>query len=303
MDVLVTGGTGFIGPHLCRTLHDRGHAVTAMARTPDEADLPAGVDTVSGDVTEPSTLDVVPDYDVVINLVSLSPLYKVRGEQTHDRVHRQGTQNLLDAADGELDRFVQMSALDADPDGPTGYIRAKGRAEEVVKDADVEYTIIRPSVVFGEGSEFIEFPKETKRLFAPGLPIAPLPGGGRTRFQPIYVGDLVSMIADSIEDDRHANQTYEFGGPTVLTLAEVTRLVFETAGNPVRVVPIPMPLARIGMTVMELLPFLPFGRDQYRSLSFDNTVQHNDCEKFGYSSEELVEFSAFLDDEMSPESA
>jgi len=292
MNVLVVGGTGFIGQYLCRELHERGHTVTAMARDPDPSVLPEGVETAMGDVTAYDSIEpAFEGKDVVYNLVALSPLFKPSGgDEMHDTVHRQGTEHCLRAAAAhDVDRFVQLSALGADPGGETHYIRAKGRAEELVRDASPEWTIFRPSVVFGDGGEFLEF---TRKLTPPVL--APLPGGGKTRFQPIHVEDLVGMLADSIEDEKHAGEIYEIGGPETLTLADVAKLVRKARGGSVRVLPIPMALAGVGLTIADAIPGAPMGRDQYRSLQFDNTTSTNDIGSFALKSEDLTALSTYL---------
>jgi len=291
MRVLVTGGTGFIGERLCRELDDRGHDVTALARNPDGADLPADVDRETGDVTAYDSIEsAFEGQDAVVNLVALSPLFKPKGGATHESVHLGGTQNVVRAAEEhDVDRIVQMSALGADPDGPTAYIRTKGQAEAVVTESDPAWTIVRPSVVFGEGGEFVSF---TKKLTPPVL--APLPGGGKTRFQPIWVGDIVPMLADCVEDDDHVGETYEIGGPEVLTLARVAKLARRAAGQPVTVVPVPMALAGIGLKVAGSIPGFPMGADQYRSLKFDNTTASNDVGAFGRSEGDLTTLSSHL---------
>lgn len=292
MDVLVTGGTGFIGTYLCRELDDRGHEVTALSRHPEEAALPDSVETVVGDVTAyDSTRSAVEGHDAVVNLVALSPLFKPsRGDDRHFEVHLGGTENVVEAAEeAGVEYVLQLSALGADPNGPTAYIRSKGRAEEVVRSSDLEYTIVRPSVVFGEGGEFVSFTKQLTTPYVTGLP-----GGGRTRFQPIWVGDLVEMLAAAVEDEAHWGETYELGGPAVLTLGDVTRLVYRSEGKSVRILPVPMPLAGIGMRLADPLPFVPFGTDQYRSLKFDNTVGDNDVGAFGVDESELATLAEFL---------
>lgn len=291
MKVLVTGGTGFIGTNLCAELADRGHDVTALSRTPDDADLPAGVETVRGDVTDyDSIVDAFEGMDVVYHLVSLSPLFKpAGGDAMHETVTLGGTQNVVHAAEHHgVRKLVHVSGLGVDPDGPTHFLRAKGRAEAVVRESDLAWTIFRPSVVFGEGGEFVGF---TKLLTTPYL--AGLPGGGKTRFQPIWVGDLVPMLADAL-DEAHDGETYEVGGPAVLTLADVTRLVYRAAGKPVRVVPVPMVLAGIGLTLADPVPFVPFGADQYRSLRIDNTVADNDVTAFGIDPTNMTTLESFL---------
>jgi NADH dehydrogenase len=293
----------------------------------------------------------------VVNLVSLSPLFKPKGgDERHFEVHLGGTENCLRAAEAhDVPKFVQMSGLGADPDGDTHFLRAKGEAERAVRDADVDWTIFRPSVVFGEGDEFVGFTK----LLAPPY-FTPLPGGGKTRFQPIWVGDLVEMLAMAIEGvapedeataadasgeeatatdggetddegtddgadtgtddagdaaetdaadhddtdgtaadaaepvDPHVGQTYEVGGPEVLTLAEVARLAHAADNKPVSVLDVPMPLAGIGLSLLDVVPGAPMGSDQYRSLQFDNTTDHNDIGAFGFTEADLTTLADYL---------
>jgi NADH dehydrogenase len=291
MRVLVTGGTGFIGRYLCDELRERGHDVTALARSPDASDLPEGVTTVEGDVTDRDSLDEpFEDQEVVVNLVALSPLFQPEGGEGHESVHLGGTRNVVDAAEAhDVERLVQMSALGADSNGSTAYIRAKGRAEEVVRNSGLDWVIFRPSVVFGDGGEFVPF---TKKLTPPY--VAPLPGGGRTRFQPIYVEDLVGMLADAVEGEEHVGRVYEVGGPEVVTLAEVAKLAHRADGRSVTVVPVPMALAKVGMTAAGPVPFVPFGPDQARSLEFDNVTDDNDVGAFGVDEGELTTLSEYL---------
>ncbi|MEF8808275.1 complex I NDUFA9 subunit family protein [Natronomonas sp.] len=337
MRILVVGGTGFIGETLCRELHGRGHEVTALARDPEEADLPAGVERVMGDVTAYESIEpAFEGQDAVVNLVALSPLFRPNGgNEMHFRIHRDGTDHVVRAAEEHgVERLVQMSALGADPDGNTAYIKSKGLAEGIVKESSLDWVIFRPSVVFGDGGEFIPY---TKQLATPYL--TPLPGGGKTRFQPIWVGDLVPMLADAIggkapdedeaesetEDgeldeeltpairavgegeeehtDPHVGQIYEIGGPEVLTLAEVAKLAHAADDKPVDIVPIPMALAGIGLksldylpeSVLDALPGVPrMGSDQFRSLQFDNTTDDNDVAAFGVSEDELTTVPEYL---------
>jgi len=297
MDILVVGGTGFIGTHLCRELDERGHEVTALSRSPDGEGLPAGVETAMGDVTSYDSIrDAFEGRDAVVNLVALSPLFKPKGGNSkHFEVHRDGTENVVRACeDAGVSRLTHMSAMDADPNGDTAYLRAKGEAENIVKDADLDWCVFRPSVVFGEGGEFVSFTKRLKGIFAPGLPVYPLPGGGKTRFQPIWVGDLVPMLADSLEGDTHVGQVYEIGGPETLTLAEVARLSFEAEGKSITIVGLPMALAGVGLSVMGKVPGIPMGADQYRSLKMDNTTADNDIGAFDVDESELQTLGAYL---------
>jgi uncharacterized protein YbjT (DUF2867 family) len=300
MNVLVVGGSGFIGQYLCEELVERGHEVTALSRDPDPAELTPEVETAMGDVTAYSSIEsAFEGRDAVVNLVALSPLFEpAGGNERHDEVHRGGTENCVRAAEEhDVGRFVQLSALGADPDGPTHYIRAKGRAEEIVRDSALDWVIFRPSVVFGDGGEFVSFTQRLKKYFAPAVPVYPLPGGGtETRFQPVWVGDLVGMIADAAEEETHVGEVYEIGGPEVLTLREVTATVYDSLGKSIQIVPLPMGLAGVGLKTLSVVPGFPMGGDQYRSLQFDNTTTDNDLEAFGVSPEELTTLSAYLGD-------
>jgi NADH dehydrogenase len=292
MNVLVVGGSGFVGTALCRELSDRGHEVTALSRSPEDANLPADVSTAMGDVTAYDSIEThFAGQDAVVNLVALSPLFKPSGgDEMHDRIHRGGTENCVRAAEEhDVSRFVQMSALGADPNGQTAYIRAKGVAEELVRESGLDWVIFRPSVVFGDGGEFVPF---TKKLAPPY--VTALPGGGKTRFQPIWIGDLAPMLADAVEDDAHVGDAYDIGGPEVLTLAEVAKLAHSADGRPVNVVPVPMGLAGVGLSVAGKIPGFPMGADQYRSLKFDNTTADNDVGAFGVSESDLRTLSSYL---------
>ena len=306
MHVLVVGGTGFIGTHLCRELHDRGHEVTALSRSLDSAALPSDVRIVMGDVTAYDSIQgAFEGQDAVVNLVALSPLFRPSGgNEMHFEVHEGGTANVVQAAEEHgVDRMVQLSALGADPHGDTAYVRAKGLAEGIVQQSDLEWVIFRPSVVFGDGGEFIPY---TKRLAPPY--VTPLPGGGTTRFQPIWVGDLVPLLADAIEsgeagNDPHAGETYEIGGPEVLTLAELAELAHGADGRSVGVISIPMSIAGVGLksldavpeSVLDAIPGVPrMGSDQFRSLQFDNTVKRNDTSAFGVDTGDLLTVASYL---------
>jgi len=292
MQILVAGGDGFIGRPLCAELAERGNDVTAMSRNPPEEALPEGVNHVTGDVTDYDSIKgVVDGHDAVVNLVALSPLFTPKGgEGKHFAVHLEGTRNLVAAAEeADADRFLQQSALGADPKGPTNYIRAKGQAEKAVRDSSLDWTITRPSVVFGEDGEFVKFTK----LLAPPY-VTPLPGGGRTRFQPIHVDDLVPMLADAVEGEAHVGETYDLGGPEKLTMAEVAKMGHRADGRGVNVVPVPMPMAKIGLSALDYVPGFPFGSDQYRSLQMDNTVDDNDVSALGADESGLTTLSSFL---------
>ena len=292
MNVLVVGGSGFVGSHLTRELAERGHDVTVLSREPDAADLPDGVRTAVGDVTAYDSIEgAFADQDAVVNLVALSPLFKPKGGgEAHDRVHRGGTEHCLRAAEAHgVERFVQMSGIHADPEAETAYLRSKGEAEALVRESDLEWVIVRPTIVFGDGDEFADFVTLLTTPVVTGLP-----GGGKVRYQPIYVEDVAPMLADACEDDAHVGQTYELGGPEELTLAEVTRLVYRARGSKTRVLPVPTLLAKVGLRVLDPVPGFPLGADQAKSMDVDLVVEHNDVDAFGVDEADLTTYGEYL---------
>ncbi|MFC6837676.1 complex I NDUFA9 subunit family protein [Halomarina ordinaria] len=291
MNVLVVGGTGFIGTELSRELTERDHEVTVLSRSPDDEGLPAGVDTYEGDVTDYDSIEeAFVGQDAVVYLVALSPLFKPDGGNAkHFDVHLGGAENVVKAMQAhDVERLVHMSALGADPRGETAYLQAKGQAEETVRDAGLDVVVFRPSVVFGDGGEFVPF---TKKL-AP-RPAAPLPGGGKTKFQPIHVGDLVPMLAEAVEDDDRVGDTYDVGGPEVLTLKQVAELAHRADGHSFTAIPIPMAFADVGLSMLGAVGG-PMGRDQARSLRIDNTVADNDVTAFGVDEGDLTTLREYL---------
>ncbi len=292
MDVLVAGGTGFVGTALCTELAERGHDVTALSRSADDTTVPESVEPYRGDVTDYESMAAAFDgQDAVVNLVALSPLFQPSGgEREHFRVHLGGTQNVVRAAEEHgVDRLIQQSALDASTDAPTHYLRAKGEAEAVVRDSNLDWTIVRPSIIFGDGAEIVEFTKLLTTPYVTGLP-----DGGSIPFQPIWLWDFVPLVGDALEEDAHVGEVYEVGGPAMLTLADITRLIYRAEGKSVSILPIPEVLAKLGGIVAGPLPVIPFGRDQIAALAVDNTVADNDVTAFGVDPGELRTFGDYL---------
>ncbi|WP_323675404.1 complex I NDUFA9 subunit family protein [Halorubellus sp. PRR65] len=291
MKVIVAGGTGFVGRHVCRVLADRGHDVTALARNPSGADLPDAVDTAMGDVSAYDSFEShFEGMDAAVNLVALSPLFKPARGLSHDLVHTQGTANVVEACENhDVDDLVQMSALGADPEGLTSYIRSKGEAESIVRESELDWTMFRPSVIFGDGGEFVGF---TKQLTTPV--VAPLPAGGTNEFQPIWIEDFAPLLADAVEDDSHRGEVYEIGGPEVLTMREVTELAWAAEGKHPKMVTLPMWFMKTGLTMAGPVPFVPFGPEQAKALKIQNTVAENDVTAFGVDESELRTLADYL---------
>ncbi|MFB6178837.1 MAG: SDR family oxidoreductase [Halorientalis sp.] len=285
MHVLVAGGSGFIGRPLCRVLAERGHDVTAASRSPDPDSLPSGVEPATLDVTEPDLTEQVAGHDAVVNLVAL-PSHETMRDRSHRTVHRDGTRHLLRASEAtDVERFVQLSGLGVDAGIETAYFRAKREAERLVEDSALDWVIVRPSVVFGDGCAFLPF---IERVTPPV--VAPLPAGGRMRLQPIWVEDLAPMLAECVVEDRHVGQHYDIGGPERLTLAEIV----QAATGVRRVVAVPDSLAATGFALAEAAPGVPFDRDQFRVFDHDNVAEQNDVSAFDVAETDLTTLGAYL---------
>ncbi len=290
MNVLAIGGTGFIGRHVCRELDDRGHDVTAMSRSPTSEGLPEGVALASGDVTDYDSIEAAFEgQDAVVNMVALTMLVD-HSDVSHDLIYHQGTKNAIEAAETHgVDRFVQLSSVDADPEAEMDYLRAKGKADRALRESDLDYVILRPSLVFGEGGPVTE---QVDQFTVGG--VAVMPGGGRTLVEPMWVGDLARIVADAVAEDAHVGKTYQLGGPEVLSTERLAKLVYESRGETLRTIPVPMAPVRAGLHAADLVPFVPVGADQARVLEWDNVTDENEVRAFGIDPDDLESFEEYL---------
>ncbi|NIK50116.1 complex I NDUFA9 subunit family protein [Variibacter gotjawalensis] len=281
-DTLVTvfGGSGFVGRHVVRALARRGFRIRVAVRRPDLAFhlQPLGrvgqIHAVQANVRYPASVELaVRDASAVINLTGL--LFG-RGKQTFEAVHVAGTQAIADAAVEHDARIIHMSALGADPESPGEYGRTKAAGEAAVRGIAPEATIVRPSVVFGpEDQLFNRF-----AFLARMMPVLPLVGGGETKFQPLFVGDLAEAIARLVEDTTIDGKTYELGGPDTVTLREIFEFVLSTIERKRLLVPLPFALARLQAQVLQYLPNPPLTPSQVDMLHDDNIVSET-AEKDG----------------------
>ena len=273
MRATVFGASGFIGRYVVRRLAAEGAQVVAAVRHPDAALFlkPMGnvgqITPVRAPVTdERAAAAAIAGSDVVVNLVGI--LYE-HGRQTFDAVHRDGAGRVarLAAAAGAA-RLVHVSAIGADVAAPALYAQSKARGEEAVRREFPGATILRPSIVFGPEDDFFNRFAAMAKL----SPALPLIGGGATRFQPVYVGDVADAVAAALADPATAGRTYELGGPTVYSFADLMRLMLEQTGRHRLLVPVPFGLARLKAWFLEKLPVPPLTRDQVLMLERDNVV-------------------------------
>ncbi|MFB6212332.1 MAG: NAD-dependent epimerase/dehydratase family protein [Candidatus Magasanikbacteria bacterium] len=290
MNIYITGGTGFVGSHLVRSLDDSLN-ITIGSLNPDKTalELPQSVKLEKIDVTKSETLDFK-NQDIVVHLVALSPL-KDPVNKTHKEVHFEGTKNVLKTAiNDKVDKIVHLSALGADPKGETRYIRAKGKAEELVKKSSMDHVIFKPSVLFGKGDEFINEIEDLSKK----IPIFPLPMKGKTEFQPLYIKDLTKAISQSITEDKWNNSSYEVGGPEKLDLKEVVARVYESQNRVPRFVSIPSAFIFTFLTLANFIPFVPYSQEQYKMLQIDNVAKNNEIFNFDIEEGNLTSLMSYL---------
>jgi NADH dehydrogenase len=273
-DTLVTvfGGSGFLGRHVVRALAKRRYRIRVAVRRPELANFlqPLGsvgqIHAVQANIRNQQSVEAaVRDADVVINLVGI--LFE-RGRQRFDAVQGYGAERVALAAAAYGARVVQISAIGADEGSPSAYARAKALGEKLVLAAMPTATIFRPSIVFGPEDDFFNRFAAMARLF----PILPLVGGGTTRFQPVFVGDVAEAIAAAVDGNAQAGAIYQLGGPEVLTLREVMEFVLKTTERKRLLLPLPFALAKLQAQFLQFLPKPPLTPDQVELLKVDNVV-------------------------------
>ena len=269
--VLILGGTGFVGRHVCEKLTRMGCSMTVITRRASQAaaiqNLPR-VRVLEGDVYNSAFLaQCMAHHDVVINLIAI-----LHGsEAAFDKAHVQLPQVIAQACHASgVKRLIHISALGASMDGPSTYQRSKAQGEAVLKQAGLDLTLLKPSVIFGADDKFLNLFAQLQQI-APVVPLA----GASTRFQPVWVEDVASAVAHCVTNQKTHGQTYEICGPDIWSLKELVQKSGQWAG--VRsgkgrwVFGIPHALAWLQAFFMELAPGQPLmSRDNLRSMQVDN---------------------------------
>jgi uncharacterized protein YbjT (DUF2867 family) len=270
--ITIFGGSGFLGRHLVRALAKRHYRIRVAVRRPDLAGhlQPLGrvgqIHAVQANLRYPDSIaPAVRHADVVINLVAI--LFE-RGRQRFPDVHVAGADAVARAAAAAGARMIHVSAIGADPTSPSDYARTKAEGETAVHAAVPGATIFRPSIMFGPEDDFFNRFAAMARL----SPILPLVGGGHTRFQPVFVGDVAEAIARAVDGDARAGTVYELGGPEVKTFRELLEFVLATIERRRLLVPLPFRLAALQAAFLQFLPKPPLTPDQVKLLRSDNVV-------------------------------
>lgn len=275
--VLLLGGTGFVGRHVCEKLARQGWRITVPTRRASQAQhlqhLPR-LDVVPADVHDEATLrQLVRGHDAVINLVAILHGTAAAFERTHVELPAKLARACL--ANG-VKRLLHVSALGAEPaaaeTAPSLYLRSKSRGEAVLQTAahdGLQLTVLRPSVIFGADDQFLNLFARLQRVF-PVMPLA----GAQARFQPVWVEDVAQAIVHCLQDSATIGQTYEACGPDVCTLQQLVQMAARHGlGRTRLVIPLPMALGRLQAGLMELLPGAPLmSRDNLDSMRIDNVA-------------------------------
>jgi uncharacterized protein YbjT (DUF2867 family) len=287
--ICVLGGAGFLGTELVTSLASAGHWVRVPTRARTHAAqlsvLPT-VEIMTANVHDARVLgELLSGMDAVINLIGI--LNETRGA-SFEAVHVELVAKLVEAARvRRVRRLLHVSALGADAvDGPSRYLRSKGRAEALLRDAAgfLDSTIFRPSVIFGPQDSLTNRFAGLLRLSRGILPLA----RPRARFAPIFVEDVATALTRTLRRASSIAQTYELCGPDVMTLEQLVRLTAQSAQLPCHIVPLPDLLARLEGIALGMLPGKPFSLDNFRSLTRDSVCRENGCAALGIEPQRML---------------
>jgi NADH dehydrogenase len=273
--VLVTGAAGLVGVHTCRELSKNGWQIRAMIRDPAKAAMALGqlpVEFRIGDVRDASSLrSALSGCGAVVHLAAIAIESKT---EKYGDSNTAATERLISAARAEsVDRLIFMSQNGADSRSRYAFLHSKGVAQDSVKTSGLQWTILRPSVIFGPEDEFVNV---LARLIRLSPQIFPLPNGGASRFQPIAVDDVARVIRLCLEKRETVGQIYELGGPAALTLRQMTERILTAMGTDRKLVPVPVALLRpLVALVQRLLPNPPVTTSLLDLLGIDNAVARN----------------------------
>jgi NADH dehydrogenase len=267
MNIFITGASGFVGRHITSQLLASGHSVTALVRNPESIPDPA-IKKIIGDITRTESLLGLENCDALIHLVGIIREQPTKGI-SFARLHIEGTRNMIAAAEQHgIKRFLHMSANGLDGDIQTSYFTSKRAAEELVRSSNLDWTIFRPSLIFGKDDEFTSL---LTRLLAL-LPVFPVFGSGTYRLQPVHVEDIAAAFVAALQRHETISHCYCCCGPEVLSYNELLDRIATIQGqrHPSRKLHLPLPLIKPLIAIAQHLPFSPVTSDQLKMLTAGN---------------------------------
>ncbi len=273
-EVLVTGGTGFLGRHVARALIARGFLPRLLVRVGSESRVPEDIRSACritlGDVTEPESMEnAVQGTSAVVHLAGIVREFPGKGI-TFERLHVEATRNAVKAARRwEVSRFIHVSALGARAGDPGAFFDSKGRAEEIVANSDLRWTVFRPSAIFGPGDRFIDALVRVLRR----APVAAVPGDGLVRLQPVFVGDVAHAIADAVSRPGTEGRSVDLGGAEGFSLDGIVDAVAGALGRRATKVHIPLSLLRPLVRTLSRFDRFPVSPEEIGILAADNVCE------------------------------
>lgn len=273
MNIVVAGGTGFLGREITGALLAAGHQVTVASRSnPQQPPIDARARWVRGDVMEPDSLAVaLAGSDVVIDAVQFpnSPIENPRKGLTFERIDLGGTRNLVDAAKAAgVGHFIGLSGVGAAEYAPYPWLRYKWQEEQHIIASGLTYTIFRPSWIYGEHdvalNRFLGFAKF--------LPFVPVVGNGKTRINPLFVRDLGAHVVAAVGNEAARNRIFELGGPAVMTMDQIIRVALKAAGKRRLLLHNPKPLMKLVAGVIQFAPGRPLTPDAVDFITMDGVA-------------------------------
>lgn len=271
--ITVFGASGFLGRHAIRALARKGYRIRAVTRRPNLANHlpPMGhvgqIQLFKGDVhDEASVAEALRGAKAAINLVGV--LFS-RGEQSFEELHVNAAKTIAEeCAKNGVRALTHVSALGADPNSESYYAKSKADGEARVREVFPQAAILRPSVIFGPEDSFLNRFAELARI----SPALPLIGGGHTKFQPIFAGDVAAAILTTLEDEHHTGKMFEIGGPTVYSFRALMEFILRETQRERVLISIPFPIAAVQAFFLQLMPNPLLTPDQVRLLRRNNIV-------------------------------
>jgi uncharacterized protein YbjT (DUF2867 family) len=281
--ILVTGASGFIGGHVVRRLHETGAGpIRAMVRSRSKALGLDGVEIVEADLTRPETIGpAVAGASAIVHAAAITANLKEPYPGAYDAINRGGTENLVAAAGpAGVTRIVVMSGLGTRPAPKGTYMATRWGLEEAVRKSGISHVILQPSVLFGDGAEFVAALSRLARV----SPVLPLLGGGNVRFQPLWVEDLVTCLVACVKNDPPLTGAIPLGGSEYATFKEVMQTICAAMSVRRLLVPLPLPVARLQARLMAAVmrnpPLTPATLELF---SFDNSTELDAVDRhFGF---------------------